>query len=342
MTSQPQYFPLRLARPLRSLLFLLSLVAADFASAQALFRRESDAISPQLETVYTRGLRFLANTQKEDGTWPDNFGSQPGVVGLCMLTFLAHGEDPNHGPYAKVISRALNSILNEQNSRNGYIGDSMYNHGFATLALAEAYGVVNDPRLAPALAQAVELILSAQSRNRFKAWRYSPESHDADSTVTGCQLKALLAARNAGIAVPQKAIEDGLNYLIRCRSNRGGYGYTSPAGEKPTLTAIAITCFSLAKQRNEKGFQASLNYLRENINHRDRFYPYYFEYYMSQALFQGDMELWEEWNAKNIRYLSSIQARDGSWPGNKGPYFSTSGALLSLALNYRLLPIYEK
>ena len=40
--------------------------------------------------------------------------------------------------------------------------------------------------------------------------------------------------------------------------------------------------------------------------------------------------------------LSTIQNRNGSWPGNKGESFNTAGALLSLALNYRFLPIYEK
>ena len=45
---------------------------------------------------------------------------------------------------------------------------------------------------------------------------------------------------------------------------------------------------------------------------------------------------------KNTRYLSVIQAADGSFTCNKGRAFSTSSALLSLALNYRFLPIYEK
>jgi hypothetical protein len=78
------------------------------------------------------------------------------------------------------------------------------------------------------------------------------------------------------------------------------------------------------------------------MNYRDRFYPYYFEYYMSQALFHAHEETWREWNALNVRYLATIQSPDGSWPGNKGQAFNTASALLSLALNYRFLPIYEK
>ena len=322
--------------------FILLLLSVIPLSAQSLPRREVNPISPQVETMYEKGLRFLANDQLDNGAWNGRYSGDPGVVGLCVLAFLAHGEDPNHGPYAKNISKALDYILDKQNSANGYIGNSMYNHGFATLALAESYGTVSDPRLAPALSQAVELILSAQKRNRSSAWRYTPDSIDADSTVAGCQIVALLAARNAGVAVPDEAIEKGLAYLKRCRSSRGGIGYTSGSGEKPTLTAIGVTCFSLAKQKEGKGFAASVQYLRDNLKYRDRYYPYYFEYYMSQALFHADTELWENWNALNIRYLANSQSRDGSWPDSKGQHFATAGALLSLALNYRFLPIYKK
>ena len=58
---------------------------------------------------------------------------------------------------------------------------------FATLALAELYGAVDDPRVGPALQRAVTLILEAQKRNQKGAWRYRPESNDADTTVSGGQ-----------------------------------------------------------------------------------------------------------------------------------------------------------
>jgi hypothetical protein len=208
--------------------------------------------------------------------------------------------------------------------------------------LAESYGVVDNPKIAPALKLAVELILSSQKRNRFGAWRYTPDSRDADTTITGCQLVTLFAARNAGIAIPDEAIRKGMAYLNNNRSSEGSYGYTSASGGKPTLTAIGLLCLSLAKERDGRGYQASLDYLKKNLDYRDRYYPYYYEYYMAQALFHADEETWREWNARNIRYLATIQAGDGSFPGNQGPSFNTAGALLSLAVNYRYLPIYEK
>lgn len=312
------------------------------ASAQDLRRRPDDPIPAQLETIYERGLAYLAKNQNADGGWNDRMGGEPGVVGLCVIAFLAHGEDAEHGPYREVIRKGISYVLSRQRESNGYIGSSMYNHGFATLALAEAYGAVDDPKIAPALQKAVELILSAQERNPSGAWRYTPDSRDADTTVSGCQLVALLGARNAGIPVPDEAIKKGLAYMARCRGGDGGYGYTSAGGSKPTLTAIGVTSLALAKEKDGKGFANSVEYLRQNLNYRDRNYPYYFEYYMSQALFHADEAAWNEWNDKNLRYLSTIQRPDGSWPGNKGESFNTAGALLSLALNYRFLPIYEK
>ncbi len=320
---------------------LILLFALPLA-AQNLPRRLDDPIPAQVETMYERGLAYLAKTQNDRGCWDDSMGGEPGVVGLCVVAFLAHGEDPNRGTYANNIRKGLDYLLAQQNSGNGYIGNSMYNHGFAALALAEAYGMVDHPKLAPALEKCVELILSAQKRNRSGAWRYTPDSSDADTTVTGCQLVALFAARNAGLAVPDEAIKKGLAYMSRCRGDDGAYGYTSAGGGKPTLTAIGVLCLALAKEKDGKGFQTSLEYLKKQLNYRDRHYPYYFEYYMSQGLFHADEETWNEWNARNIRYLSTIQSRDGSWPGNKGESFNTAGSLLSLALNFRFLPIYEK
>lgn len=318
------------------------LLSNSVVSAQGIPRRQQDPIPAAVETIYTKGLRYLANTQNADGSWSDTYGNYPGVVGLCVLAFLAHGEDPNNGPYADNIRKGLDFIIKQQKESNGYIGNSMYNHGFATLALAESYGMVDDKRLAPALQNAVKLILTAQEVNPKGGWRYTPDSNDADSTVAGCQMVALLAARNAGVPIPDQSIEKGLKYLSTCRSSNGAYGYTSRGGGKPTLTAIGSLCHSLAKEKDAKGFEESLDYLKKNIDYRDKYYPYYFEYYMSQALFHADEEVWKSWNEKNIRYLSALQSPDGSFPGNKGQTFSTAGSLLSLALNYRFLPIYEK
>lgn len=322
-------------------LLLSSLTAAR---AQGILNRRDDRIPAQVDLIYGRGLTYLSKSQNAEGAWSEGSGDEPGVVGLCVASFLAHGTDPNNGEYAQTIKRGINYIISKQNKLkdNGYIGTSMYNHAFATKALAESYGVVDNPKIGEALKKAVDLILSSQKRNPTGAWRYTPDARDADTTVTGSQIVALFAARNAGFPVPDEAIKKGLAFLASCRGSDGSYGYTSSSGGRPTLTAIGSLCLSLNKEKDSKGYKASLEFLKKNLDFRDRTYPYYYEYYMSQALFHADEATWKEWNDRNIRYMGTIQSSDGSFPGNQGQAFSTAGALLSLALNYRYLPIYEK
>lgn len=315
---------------------------AAVLQAQDIFDRKDDSIPAEVETIYTKGLRYLAENQSPDGSWRDGLGTEPGVVGLTIAAFLAHGEDPINGDYAATIRKGLEYILSKQNPQNGQIGNTMYSHAFATKALAESYGMVDMPKIGPALKKAIELILNAQKRNALGGWRYTPESTDADTTVTGCQMVALYAARNAGIPIPDESLRKGIACIAKNRCNDGGYGYTSATSSRPTLGAIGTLCMSLAKQTTGSSFAKSVEYLQKNIDYRDRQYPYYYEYYMSQALFHADEPTWREWNARNIRYMATLQNNDGSFPGNQGTIFSTAGALLSLALNYRFLPIYEK
>ncbi len=327
----------------RSFITML-LGSAAAARAQGILDRRDDHVPSQVDIIYSRGLSYLAKSQNAEGSWNDGSGDEPGVVGLCVAAFLAHGSDPNHGEFSQVIKRGINYIISKQNKvkDNGYIGTSMYTHAFATKALAESYGVVDNPKIGEALKKAVELILSSQKRNPTGAWRYTPDAKDADTTVTGSQIVSLFAARNAGFPVPDEAIRKALAYMASCRGTDGSYGYTSSAGGKPTLTAIGLLCLSLNKETDSKGYKASLEFLKKNLDYRDRTYPYYYEYYMSQALFHADETVWKDWNNRNIRYIGTIQSSDGSFPGNHGQAFSTAGALLSLALNYRYLPIYEK
>src|SRR5258707_9469361 len=98
--------------------------------------------------MYDRGLHYLASTQSENGSWT---GGQTGagVTGLCLMVFLASGEDPNFGLYSNHIRKALRSIISAQSGDTGFFGGSMYHHGFAMLALAEAYGAVDERNLWP-------------------------------------------------------------------------------------------------------------------------------------------------------------------------------------------------
>lgn len=301
-------------------------------------------VPPEVERIYERGLKYLSTSQNADGSLPGQYGTEPGVVGFAIMSMLAHGDDPNYGPYSKAVKKSVDYILKQQGS-TGYIGSSMYNHGFATLALAECYGSLQDERIAPALKKAVELILSSQEKNRFKAWRYSPDTSDADSTVTGACFVALIAARNAGVKVPDQNIEDALKYFTDCQNvSTGDIGYMPRSGSHGgSTTAIGTAAYAYARKRDQPTFTKALKAMKTAEGEGGgSSYPFYYEYYAAQAYFQGDFKAWQDWNEKQVKRLTETQSDDGSWDGGLGPGTCTALGLLSIALNYRYLPIYER
>lgn len=328
--------------------------------------------------IYDRGLRYLADSQSPDGTWdggdpgPDMTrglenaaradgswaaaGRQgAGVTALALLAFLASGEDANFGIYSVHIRKALRSLIAGQDAKTGYIGPSMYHHGFAMLALAEAYGAVDEGILWPdgksprtvgqALELAVRAAITAQKANPSHAWRYSPGGRDADVSVTGAVIIGLLAARNAGIEVPDESIDRAILYLRAMTERSGDVSYINLGDRLVTSTArtaIASLAFAVARRKNLREYRTTLVYLVQRIDEPTGAFGEYTFYYQAQALFQGDPDSWRKWNEILVRRLKQAQQPDGSIKGRFNPPISTSLSLLSLALNYRFLPVYER
>jgi hypothetical protein len=275
------------------------------------------------------------------------------VDGICLMAFLASGQDPNYGMHAQTIRRAVRNLLQKQEEKSGYLPNSMYHHGFAMLALAEAYGAVDEALLweggkpvrtvGQALTAAIRLAGSAQKKNRFGGWRYSPDANDSDTSVTGAVLMGLFAARNAGLEVPDETVNAGMEYMRRSTGRDGSVAYSGGLGGMGgsiNLTAIAVLTGAIGKTKDADQYKACLKRLQENLEHREQgTYAEYFRYYMAQALYQADYEAWQKWNAAKVRELRETQREDGAFGGSA---YQTGMSLLALALNYRFLPIYER
>ncbi len=334
-------------------------LAASPAAAQIPTATIGQSVPRDVRDMYTKGLQYLAKTQASDGSWQG--GQQgPGVTGLCLMAFLASGEDPNFGIYSGVVRKAVRDIITKQDAATGYYGASMYHHGFAMLALAEAYGSLDDRRLwergernqrtiAQSLELAVRCATTAQKKNSNSAWRYSPDSNDADTSVSGAILVGLLAARNAGIAVPDESIDKAISYYTKMTADNGQVAYAGGIGgfdESFARISIGTLVYALAKRKDLPQYKAALGYLTERLDADSGMsghgYAEYTLYYQSQALFQGDVDAWEKWNKQLVRNLKGVQNADGSISSQFGAPVGTSMSLLALALNFRLLPIYER
>ena len=336
---------------------MLWLACSSAAWGQPPSLPQGDVVPREVREIYDAGLEYLMNSQSPDGSWSDGYRG-PGTTGMALMAFLASGEDPNFGIYSQPIRRAIRSIIREQNGTTGYMGDSMYQHGFASLGLAEAYGAVDETDLwetgqpvagkersiGEALELAVRCSITSQEKNPHSAWRYSPSARDADTSVAGAVLMGLLAARNAGIEVPDKSIDSAIKYFASMTGDSGAVGYSGGLGgfgQSIARTSIACLVYSIAKRKDLKQYDATKQYITANMDEQSH-YEEYARYYEAQALFQADLGSWEKWNRSLVRQLKANQADDGSFNGQFGKATSTSMNLLALALNYRFLPIYER
>lgn len=325
-------------------------------SAQLPSIRYGDRTSPEVKMIYDRGLKYLASTQQADGSWA---GGQRGggVTGLCLMAFLASGEDANFGQYALNIRKAVRNIIRSQNTTTGYIPNSMYHHGFATLSLSEAYGAVDESLLwddgqqagsksiGGALELAVRCAVTSQKNNRQGGWRYSPTSTDSDTSVSGAVLMGLLAARNAGIEVPDASMDRALQYFRSSTSDTGMVAYSGGMGgfgESMNRSSIGTLVMAVGKRKEWTQFKATTQHIVTRLDHQESGHPFYFRYYMAQALFQADFDAWTKWKRENTMILRDMQGNDGSFNSGYGQAYGTAMSLLSLALEYRFLPIYER
>ena len=345
--------------------FCAACLLAGPAAAQLPTVRSGDPVPRDVRELYDAGCRYLATSQESSGSWKDA-QEGPGVTGMAMMVLLASGEDPNHGAYRSQIRRAIRSIIASQDAASGFYGKSnqgnpsMYQHGFAMLALAEAYGVVDDRTLwseedasgkgrsiGQSLELAVKLAVSSAAQNPVGAWRYSPEAKDHDTSVSGAIMMGLLGARNAGIEVPDETIDRAIKYFTAMTSPNGQVGYASPQGGSDATTSIGTLVMAIARRKDLPQYTLAAAYLKQHSQGATQQSPYpnYTRYYRAQALFQSDVEAWQQWNNRLVQELKAQRKPDGSLAASAadgGPFAGTSLALLSLAVNYRFLPIYER
>ena len=340
--------------------------APAFASRRAAARGQGVARhggSAASEAAVERGLEWLARHQAADGSWRfdlsgcrcDGGCSFPGTVtsttaatGIALLPFLGAGYTHEQGRYRETVTRSLYFLMSrmQPSPRGGDLGEgTMYGHGVATLALAEAFGMTGDQMLQPYVRDAMRFIETAQDLHGG-GWRYLP-GQAGDTTVTAWQLAALKSATLAGIPAPSPTIDGVCRFLDRVQVRNGeGYGYLSPQ-DRPCTSAIGLLCRIYTTWPEEATLDRGLARLAKPGPAADDVYQ---NFYLSQALLLRDHPAWKRWNTRNRDQLVGRQARHGheagSWafadadtiPG--GRLGHTALAVLTLEVYYRLLPIY--
>ena len=359
--------------------------ASDFADTGAV------VVTPEQEEAVNRGLAWLADHQSSDGSWVAKIGfklnndfrytaddkGHLGVTSLACMAFLAGGHLPGRGKYGKNVDAGLKFVLSCV-QEDGYItfgGTRMYDHAFATLFLAEVYGMTSREDVKASLQKAVDFIVKSQ--NAEGGWRYEPYSQESDMSIVVCQVIALRAARNIGIRVPRSTVERAARYVVDSAVTRDGIldpgmGYSGGFGGSEIgtfhyqkdvhsrssfpLTAAGVTALHGLGIYSDELIKKGLNYLSSNLapfnrepspgygTDKGHYYFWYGHYYGVQAMYTAGSPYWEPYFTELRSQLLRIQRPDGSWPNDvgPGPAFGTAVGVLILEIPYRFLPIFQR
>jgi hypothetical protein len=319
---------------------------------QAAARNDFDELyTPQVERAIDRGLKYLASRRTQQGGFQtQGWGRNVGVCGIAGMALMSRGYRPGDGVVGDWIAQ-IGAYLLGQAEPSGYLPSPlktnhgpMYEHGFATLFLAELYGMA--PQLAslrPSLQAAVDLLVRTQ--NDQGGWRYEPRPKDADLSVTVCQIMALRAARNAGLGVPRETIDRATEYVRRSQNPDGGFMYQWRESEsRMALTAAAlVSLYNLGISEGEeieKGFQ----YLDLAItqNRPGGNYFFYAYYYAVQAYWHRGGQAWSDNYTRLRNLILPLQRESGAWEDPSSTEYGTAMALLILQVPRTVLPIFQR
>lgn len=319
-----------------------------------------DEITPELQKAVERGLERLASRQKPDGNFnDDNYGAKSAIAALAGLAFMESGSLPGRGKYGENVKKCVDAVLNAAQESGLLVSEQahavMYSHGFATLFLAEVYGMTGDENVKEKLVRAIRLI--EKSQNREGGWRYQPVPADADISVTICQVMALRAARDAGIKIEKETIDKAIQYVRLCQNFDGGFSYMisggGGGGSAFPRSAAGVAALYYAGVFEGDEIVRGLDYLRRfrrGDTGRNRGgrgggggggHYYYGQYYAIQAMFLAGGEYWAEWFPAIRTELLAKQLPSGGWSEEVSEDYCTALALIILQVPNRYLPVFS-
>jgi hypothetical protein len=357
---------------------LLALVGAPAARGEEIPKEYRPAVK--------KGLEWLAKQQHRDGHWEGTGGHyRVPATAISGMALLMEGSTIREGKYRDNIRRATNWLM-DRVQPNGLIGVPghaeeagryMYGHGFAILFLSSVVGeeenAMRRKKLLSLLERACKFSRDAQTDKG--GWGYvsaKDGSNFDEGSVTITQVQALRAARNAGVVVPKKAIDDAQAYLKASTNHQGGVMYSlawggGAMGEgRPALTAAAIACGFSSGDYNSELVKKWIKFCQLHLTiggGRRMGHDEYTHYYYAQCVYvlgddryaklfptskKDDRVTWSAYRKELFDELVRTQGRDGSWTagswtaGTVGPVFVSAVYLCVMQLDKAALPIYQR
>lgn len=220
-----------IGRPLRGCLSLgvtASLLLGLAAPATAL-----SPDSPQVKAAVGRGVAYLQRNLASGSP------SHVGGISLVVMAMLKSGVRPSQ-PTIDRLLREVQSNLSQPTFDRPYY--EVYSLGVTIMALEAIDGEKYKSQISACLAQ----LLKLQRQDGGFADRTRPGS---DTSMTQYGMLGIWAASNAGITVPDSAVEANASYFIRTQRPEGGFVYTPWGGsnnQTSSLTVAGLGCMYIA------------------------------------------------------------------------------------------------
>ena len=325
-----------------------------------------------------KGLDWLTKNQAADGSWGKSYII--GITSMACLAYLSAADEPFTDERGKALVKGLQFLLKIQKdgmflTQGQSVRTWIHGQGFATLALAEAYGRslfckvkpdIDTKKIRAAIVQSLKQIAKNQSISG--GWWYTPgELNRDEGATTVCAVQALVSAENFGIDIDSKVIDKGFAYLKKSQNKDGSFNYILGDGTSMKGgTAADVATLGLMKKFDYdvmiKGYKFLLKFTPAAMSapHVPWYFPYYGHYYgtMGMLLLGEEYKDDKGFRTNTTRYIAETQRellgwqqKDGGW-SNKGwikdmekgetNAYATAFATMTLFVPERRLSIYNR
>lgn len=210
---------------------VVALLVAGLATASVDAQPKKEPLVERVRVAIERGIRFLKENQRADGSWEINIpsaGYQGGWTALSVLALLNSGVPVSDDH----VARGLSYLRKLEPSMT-------YVRALQTMVFVEA----GQPEDRERIQKNVKWLIDARvfRDGKFSGWGYGRTGTSSDNSNTQYAMLGLWAGRQAGVDINREIWEAIRDYYVRTQDLDGGWKYSTSKSGGPELASMTMT-----------------------------------------------------------------------------------------------------